>query len=166
MPITSIFVDPNNTSSNKPTLTMILDNRIHLFELRDDLAAGTYDFDDPPGVSARKIQWSLETGFTQSLVGYLMTFVAVLLRMALKSDGTNPNTTDGNRVAVDVLSIDDTTAVASSYIDVEAAPKKMYNIPIGDQVLERIRVKVSGSNTVLINKLVAWVAEKAQTRPR
>ena len=163
--IWTISVDPNNGNANKPALTAYFyNNELHQFE--EDLPAGTSDFGGTSGLNATPIPWYLETGFTSNPLGYIYTFSYILLRIILKYLTGTPNTPATNQITIQVIPMDDTVSLGQNIINVEDSPKKMYNIPLGDLEAEKIRLKISGSNTIFMSKIILWVSEKLKVRPR
>lgn len=163
--VLSISVDPNNGNSSKPELTTYFyNNELHQFE--EDLPAGTQDFGDTSGLNSTPIDWYWETGYNSNPAGYLYTFAYALLRIALKYLTGTPDTPQTNQVLVEVIPMDDTAAAGSNSINVEDPAKKMYNIPLGDVVAEKVRLSISGSNTVYISKFILWVSERIKVRER
>jgi hypothetical protein len=158
-------IDPNNASANRPNMTVVInDTHNILYEIREDLVPA-WDFEDYSDTSeGLPIAWAFETGFTANQNGYLFTFTNILLRMILKI--VTP-TIDPTTVSVTITPMDTTTSgTPNTTKTIEAAPAKLYNFHLGDYVAEKIRVRVSGTNAMFLNKLVLWVSEKGKTRPK
>lgn len=164
MAINSIVVDPNNNASGKPNLTLILATGLipAVYELRDDLDPG-YDFANPGVMAAEvgvEISWANETGFTENENGGLITFDSLTLRAALKRVDVGDQS-----INITVTPLDTTVGAADNSLTIESAPAKMYNALV-NKVTEKVRVKLSGKNSVFINRLILWAAQRTQLRPR
>jgi hypothetical protein len=165
LPITSVLVDPNNNSTNKPNVSIAARYLAvtfgYAFQPDETVATGTDNLD----AGTWEIPYIYETGFTSSPLGYQYGFAFLGLRIALAYDhGISQPQTD---VLIEILGFDSTDVLDSVILKgVSQTPKQYYTRPLAGISAEMIRVRISGYNTMFISNLILFVNEKAKVRPR
>lgn len=154
--IRSIFVDPNNNSTNKPAITIVSGN--------NGLTLATPDESDLSGQDTFDgtidIKWGYETGFTPSETGSVYSFSRLAIRALFKQAAQQLNI-EGRYF--DALT-GDPAIYTPAALNIGTFPMQYYNVQMGIDT-EHLRISLFGIQTVFIDKLVLWAAEKAKARP-
>lgn len=146
-----LIVDPNNSGTNKPNITILFQNFIVEPDETDVGGQDTYD-------GTNDITWEWETGFTSNPeISSLFTFAKVGIRAAYLQ-------ASGDILTVDFRRLDSTTPEGQIQFQIPDVPKRCYALPI-NVVAEKIRVFITGVKTVFIDQITLWVSKRADQRP-
>lgn len=115
------------------------------------------------GANAVFQQWSYETGFTPNKSGEVYTFGPLKLRIRVGDGGGLA--VASNLVTVEKCLFDSTTWATIGTFDPGNYPGKYFSLNV-NAYSEHMRLRISGSNRVLLDELVLYVSETALDRPR
>lgn len=146
-----IVVDPNNSNSDKPNITILFQNFIAEPDESNTGGGDSYKGNGP-------ITWELETGFTSNPeISSLYTFAKLSLRIACLQVG-------GDTISIDLRRLDSIDPESTIDLLVPETPKICYT-PLINLVAEQARVFLTGTKTIFIDKLILWASKRADQRP-
>lgn len=121
------------------------------------------DFYTSKGVNGVFPSWYYETGFTPNENGEVFNFGPLKLRLRVDAGGVSNAVNFA--ILVEKCLFDSSTFANVAQFNAVAFPGKYYSANL-NAVSEHLRLRISGQNRVLLDKLVLYMTKVAEDRPR